>query len=87
LEERPVRLVYSAAGRIGKGTGIPCAIGAQLIAAGSIRRKGVFPPEARGVIDPEMFLQAVEMRNIGEIQEELIDWHREESREMALERA
>ena len=35
LEGRPVRLVYSAAGRIGIGTGIPCAIGAQLIAAGT----------------------------------------------------
>jgi saccharopine dehydrogenase (NAD+, L-lysine-forming) len=87
LDGRSVRLVYSAAGRIGKGTGIPCAIGAQLIAAGSIRHKGVFPPEARGVIDPELFLQAVELRNIGKVQEQLLDWNREESRVLELERA
>ena len=85
LSERPVRLVYSAAGRIGIGTGIPCAIGAQLIAAGSINRKGVFPPEALGVLSPELFLRAIEMRNIGEIHEELLDWDREDSRMLALE--
>lgn len=85
LAGRSVRLVYSAAGRIGIGTGIPCAIGAQLIAAGSIKRRGVFPPEARGVLDPELFLRAIEMRNIGEIHEELLEWHREDSRMVALE--
>jgi saccharopine dehydrogenase-like NADP-dependent oxidoreductase len=85
LAGRSVRLVYSAAGRIGIGTGIPCAIGAQLIAAGSIKRRGVFPPEARGVLDPELFLRAIEMRNIGEIREELLEWHREDSRMAALE--
>ena len=85
LAGRPVRLVYSAAGRIGIGTGIPCAIGAQLIAAGSINRKGVFPPEARGVLSPELFLRAIEMRNIGAIHEELLDWDREDSRVLALE--
>jgi saccharopine dehydrogenase-like NADP-dependent oxidoreductase len=74
LEGRAVRLVYSAAGRIGMGTGIPCAIGAQLIGAGAIKRKGVFPPEAAGVLDPELFLRAIEMRNIGDVHEELLDW-------------
>ena len=77
LAGRAVRLVYAAAGRIGIGTGIPCAIGAQLIAAGSVRRKGVFPPEARGGLDPELFLRAVEMRNIGDVHEEMLDWERE----------
>ncbi|MGH7517930.1 MAG: saccharopine dehydrogenase NADP-binding domain-containing protein [Gemmatimonadales bacterium] len=74
---RPVQLVYAAAGRIAIGTGIPCAIGAQLIAAGSVRRRGVFPPEARGVLDAELFLQAVELRNIGTIEETVLDWDRE----------
>jgi lysine 6-dehydrogenase len=74
---RPVRLVYSAAGRIGIGTGVPCAIGAQLIAAGSVRRRGVFPPEAAGGLDPELFLRAIEMRNLGDVHEEVLDWDRE----------
>jgi saccharopine dehydrogenase-like NADP-dependent oxidoreductase len=78
LGGRPVRRVYSAAGRIGIGTGVPCAIGAQLIAAGSVKRRGVFPPEARGGLDPELFLRAIEMRNIGEVHEELFEWDREE---------
>jgi saccharopine dehydrogenase-like NADP-dependent oxidoreductase len=74
-----VRLVYSAAGRIGIGTGIPCAIGAQLIGAGQVKRRGVFPPEARGVLDPELFLRAIEMRQIGDVREELLDWDRDEA--------
>jgi saccharopine dehydrogenase-like NADP-dependent oxidoreductase len=78
LAGRAVRCVYSATGRIGMGTGIPCAIAAQLIAAGSIQRRGVFPPEAEGVLDPELFLLAVEMRNIGALHEELLDWDRAE---------
>lgn len=79
LGGRSVRLVYAAAGRIGIGTGIPCAIGAQLIGAGQVTRRGVYPPEARGVLDPELFLRAVEMRQIGEIQEEVLDWERDEA--------
>jgi saccharopine dehydrogenase (NAD+, L-lysine-forming) len=74
---RLVRLIYAAAGRIAVGTGIPCSIGAQLIAAGSVKRRGVFPPEARGVLDPDLFLQAVELRNIGRIAEAVLDWDRE----------
>lgn len=80
LAGRAVRRVYSAAGRIGLGTGVPCAIGAQLIAAGTVKRRGVFPPEASGGLDPELFLRAIQMRNIGEVHEELLDWDREEDR-------
>ena len=71
---RPVRRIYSAVGRIGIGTGVPCAIGAQLIAAQSVTARGVYPPEAAGVLDPELFLRAVEMRNIGAVEEEVLDW-------------
>lgn len=71
---RPVRLVYSAAGRITIGTGIPCAIGAQMIAARLVKQPGVFPPEAKGVLDPELFLRAVEVRNIGTVSEDVLDW-------------
>jgi lysine 6-dehydrogenase len=71
---KPVRLVYSAAGRIGTGTGFPCAIGAHLIAAKLVAAPGVHPPEARGVLDPEFFLKAVEVRKIGEVHETVFDW-------------
>lgn len=79
LGGRLVRLVYAAAGRIGIGTGIPCAIGAQLIGAGQVKRRGVFPPEAADGLDPELFLRAVEMRQIGHIEEQTFDWDRDEA--------
>jgi saccharopine dehydrogenase-like NADP-dependent oxidoreductase len=87
LDGRPVRRIYSAAGRIGIGTGIPCAIGGQLIAAGAVKRKGVFPPEARGGLDPELFLRAIEMRNLGDVHEEVLDWDREGARAAEAQRA
>jgi saccharopine dehydrogenase (NAD+, L-lysine-forming) len=68
---RKVRLIYSAAGRIGIGTGVPASIGAHLLALGKITQRGVYPPEA--CIDPEWFLQAVTMRNIGDVVEEVIE--------------
>mgnify|MGYP002622932295 CR=1 FL=1 len=74
---RPVRMIYSAAGRISTGTGYPCSIGAHLLAAGLVTRPGVWPPEARDVLDPEFFLRAVEVRKIGEVSEEIVDWDRE----------
>jgi saccharopine dehydrogenase (NAD+, L-lysine-forming) len=73
LDGRSTRLVYSAAGRIGIGTGVPASIGAQLLAIGKIRRPGVWPPEA--CVDAEWFLQAIDMRHIGEVREEIFtDW-------------
>jgi saccharopine dehydrogenase-like NADP-dependent oxidoreductase len=68
---RQVRLIYSAAGRIGIGTGVPASIGAHLLALGKITQRGVYPPEA--CIDPEWFLQAVTMRDIGDVVEEVIE--------------
>ena len=70
LAGRRTHLVYTAAGRIGIGTGVPAAIGASLLAIGRINRRGVYPPEA--CIDPEWFLSAVSMRNIGEVNEQVI---------------
>lgn len=75
LGGRGVRLIYSAAGRIGIGTGVPAAIGAALLAIGKISRCGVWPPEA--CIDPEWFLQAIDMRNIGSVEEQMLEWERE----------
>ena len=66
-----VRLIYAAAGRIGIGTGIPASIGAHLLAIGKLRRPGVYPPEA--CIDPEWFLQAVELRDIATVEERVIE--------------
>ncbi len=72
LSGRPMRAVYSAAGRIGIGTGVPAAIGAQLLAIGKVRKRGVYPPEA--CLEPDWFLGAVTMRKIGDVKEELLDW-------------
>lgn len=80
---KPVRLIYSAAGRIATGTGYPCAIGAHLIAGGLVRRPGVWPPEARDVLDPEFFLRAVEVRKIGEVTEQVLDWDEASHRAVA----
>jgi saccharopine dehydrogenase-like NADP-dependent oxidoreductase len=77
LAGRPLRLVYAASGRITIGTGIPASIGAMLLAIGKIRRPGVFPPEA--CIEPEPFLSAIDMRHVGRIEEQVLDWDREES--------
>ena len=70
LAGRRTRIVYTAAGRIGIGTGVPAAIGAALLAIGKIQRKGVLPPEA--CIDPEWFLQAADRRHIAEFLEQII---------------
>jgi saccharopine dehydrogenase (NAD+, L-lysine-forming) len=75
---RPVRLVYAAAGRITIGTGIPASIGAMMLVIGKVGKRGVWPPEA--CIEPEWFLSAIEQRKLGEIDEQVLDWDREESR-------
>jgi saccharopine dehydrogenase-like NADP-dependent oxidoreductase len=70
LAGKRTRIVYTAAGRIGIGTGIPASIGASLLAIGKIRKKGVLPPEA--CIEPEWFLNAVDMRHIAEVEERIV---------------
>jgi lysine 6-dehydrogenase len=76
LAGRPVRLVYAAAGRIGIGTGVPASIGAMMLAIGKVSAPGVWPPEA--CIEPEWFLAAVDKRKLGDIDEQMLDWDREE---------
>jgi saccharopine dehydrogenase-like NADP-dependent oxidoreductase len=73
---RPTRIIYSASGRIGIGTGVPAAIGACLLGLGKIPKAGVYPPEA--CIEPDWFLLAVSMRNLGAVQEQVLDWDRSE---------
>lgn len=70
LEGKRTRIIYSAAGRIGIGTGVPAAIGAQLLAIGKINKPGVYPPEA--CVEPEWFLAAVAARRIGDVEERII---------------
>ncbi len=70
LDGRRTRIVYTAAGRIGIGTGVPAAIGAQLLAIGRMGPPGVWPPEA--CVDTDLFLQAVSNRNIADVTEEII---------------
>ncbi len=70
LEGKKTRVIYSASGRICIGTGVPASIGAQELALGSIEKHGVFPPEA--CIDPESFLLAVSTRDIGDVEEQII---------------
>ena len=43
-------------------TGIPAAVGAAMLADGSIRKRGVYPPE---VLEPEPFLARIREKDIG----------------------
>lgn len=70
LSGRRTHITYTAAGRIGIGTGIPASIGASLLAIGKIRQRGVLPPEA--CIEPEWFLNAVDMRHIADVEERIV---------------
>ncbi|RLD03640.1 MAG: saccharopine dehydrogenase, partial [Chloroflexota bacterium] len=45
-----------------KNIGIPLSIGAQMIARGDIKDRGVLPPES--VIDPAIFFAELGKRNI-----------------------
>jgi saccharopine dehydrogenase (NAD+, L-lysine-forming) len=42
-------------------TGIPAAVGAEMLADGAIKKRGVYPPE---VLDPEPFLARIRQRSI-----------------------
>jgi saccharopine dehydrogenase-like NADP-dependent oxidoreductase len=42
-------------------TGIPAAVGAEMLADGSIKKRGVYPPE---VLDPALFLARIRERSI-----------------------
>jgi saccharopine dehydrogenase-like NADP-dependent oxidoreductase len=75
LAGKAVRLVYAAAGRITIGTGIPASIGTMLLAIRKVNKPGVWPPEA--CIEPEWFLAAVDMRHLGDIEEQAFDWDRD----------
>lgn len=58
----PTHYTYRAADRMYKQTGIPASVGAQMIARGDIKTKGVLAPEA--CIEPEPFFAELAKRNI-----------------------
>jgi len=60
-----IRLIYTGSGRITHGTGMPASIGAQMLAEGKVTGTGVQPPEQ--CIDPNLFLEAILSRGIGEL--------------------
>ncbi len=47
-------IAFASIGRMNEGTGIPVSIGAQMLATGKTKDKGVFAPE--GCIDPSEFI-------------------------------
>ena len=47
-------IIFASTGKMNEGTGIPVSIGAQMLAKGKIKDKGVFAPE--GCIDPSEFI-------------------------------
>ena len=57
---QPKEIRYGEPGRMAQGTGIPVAIGAQMLGRGDIKAKGVvLPPDC---IDPKPFLGEYEKR-------------------------
>ncbi len=60
------KLVFSSAGRLANGTGIPAAIGAVMLAQGKIAKTGVLPPE--DCIEPDDFLyELFNRRDVGKL--------------------
>lgn len=67
-EGRAARVIYTAKARMNEGTGVPVAVGAQMIASGAVREPGVFAPE--GCVDAELFLKEMTKRGF-KVREEL----------------
>jgi saccharopine dehydrogenase-like NADP-dependent oxidoreductase len=64
-EKKTKKIVYSSSGLIAEGTGIAASIGAQMLAEGKIRCKGVSPPEE--CVDWREFLINIISRKIGQL--------------------
>lgn len=60
------KIVFSSAGRLAAGTGIPASIGAIMLAQGKIKAHGVLPPEE--CIEPTDFLyEILHRRNVAKL--------------------
>lgn len=60
----PARLRFVATGHMADLTARPLALGAVWLAAGRVKRTGVFAPEADGAIEPEPFLAELEAAGV-----------------------
>lgn len=68
---RPARVLFGAADHMENLTGIPLAIGALMLARGQVAcPPGVWAPEARGAVDPVLFLQELASHGV-RVQERL----------------
>jgi len=64
--KKPKKVIFSSAGRIGHGTGIPAAVGAVMLAKGKIKKRGVVAPEE--CIEPNDFLfELFQRRNVAKL--------------------
>jgi len=59
-EGKPAKVTYLAKARMNEGTGVPVSVGAQMLANGLIKEKGVFAPES--CVDPILFLKEMVKR-------------------------
>lgn len=64
-ENKTKKIIFSCAGRITHGTGMPASIGAQMLVQEKIKRKGVLAPEE--CIPPMEFITEMLSREIGEL--------------------
>ncbi len=61
---KKIQVSYAVVDRMRRLTGIPLSVGAYMMGQGKIKRCGVFGPEAKGAIDPGIFLQELARRGI-----------------------
>jgi saccharopine dehydrogenase (NAD+, L-lysine-forming) len=65
-KQKARKIVFSSAGRISQGTGIPASIGAIMLAEGKINKTGVLPPEQ--CIEPNDFIfEMIDKRNVSKL--------------------
>lgn len=67
----PCRLTYSAVGPMDILTGVPMAIAIREMVKGSIKKIGVFAPEAPGALDPQVFFDGLENKGVKIIKEDV----------------
>ena len=70
VKGRDITLMYDRIG-LEWNASIPLSIGAQLIAEGMIKAKGVYPPE--GAVDPKVFFKELKKRGLKIIERKIIE--------------
>jgi len=69
-EQKPMTVRYTGQGNMASITSIPAALGAQLLARGKIKLKGVFPPEA--CVQPSDIIEPLLTMNLSILKTEII---------------